>query len=117
MKIIVNQLPPNINKYIGRTNIWEYQKEKKNYHKIVKLSTIGINPKIEHCNMVVIYHFKDKRKRDTHNMTKCLLDALVEANIIEDDNYNVLNEYTEKGIYDKGNEYVEINIEEKGELV
>ena len=112
MKIIINQLPPNINKYIGRTNWYEYQKEKKQFHKLVQMSTIGNNPNIRRCNMVVLYHFKDKRVRDTHNMTKCLLDALVEANIIEDDNYNVLREYTEKGTYDKGNEYVEINIEE-----
>ena len=112
MKIIINKLPPNINKYIGRTNIWEYQEDKKKYHDLVRLSTIGKNPKIKHCNMTVIYHFKDKRKRDTHNMTKCLLDALVCADIIEDDNYNVLNEYTEKGLYDKGNEYLEIIIEE-----
>lgn len=112
MKIIIDKLPPNINKYIGRTNIWEYQQDKHRYHRLVDLSTIGVNPKIKKCNMVVTYHFKDKRKRDTHNMTKCLLDALVEANIIEDDNYTVLNEYTEKGIYDKGKEFVEIEIEE-----
>ena len=110
MKLKIDGLPPNINKYIGRTNIWEYQHNKKKYHNLVKLCTTGINPKYSHCNMTVTYHFKDRRRRDTHNMTKCLLDALVESNIIEDDNYTVLNKYTEIGVYDKGNEYVEIEI-------
>lgn len=110
MKIVINALPPNINKYIGRTNIWEYQKEKKKYHKLVKLSTIGINEKIKKCDMTVIYHFPDHRKRDTHNLTKCLLDGLVDANVIEDDNYTVLNRYTEIGVYDKNKSYVEILI-------
>lgn len=108
----IKGLPPNINKYIGRTNIWEYQKNKKKYHQLVKISTTGFNPKFKKCNLEVIYHFKDKRRRDTHNMTKCLLDALVEANIIEDDSYQVLNSYTEKGINDTKEEYIEIFLEE-----
>lgn len=112
MKIKISQLPPNINKYIGRTNIWDYQKQKKDYHKLVKLETTGNNPCFTRCNMVVTYHYPDRRIRDTHNLTKCLLDALVEAKIIIDDNYMVLNNYTEKGIYDKDNAYVEIDIEE-----
>ena len=45
-------------------------------------------------------------------MTKCLLDALVDANIIEDDSYQVLNSYTEKGINDTKEEYIEIFLEE-----
>ena len=112
MKIILEILPPNINKYIGRTNIWEYQEKKKQYHEYVKLKTLKIQPKPNYkkCNMIVTYHFPDRRKRDTHNLTKCLLDALTESNIIEDDNYNVLNEYTEKGVYDKGKTIVEIEI-------
>lgn len=112
MKIIISELPPNINKFIGRDAKWQYQNEKKAYHKLVKMETIENNPCYTHCDMVVTYHFKDRRIRDTHNMTKCLLDALVEAKIIIDDNYMVLNTYTEKGLYDKGNSYIEIDIQE-----
>ena len=112
MKITIPSLPPNINKYISRTNIWDYQKEKKQYHKLVKLSTTGNNPCFTKCDMIVTYHFPDRRIRDTHNLTKCLLDALVEAKIIIDDNYMVLNTYTEKGVYDKNNSYVEVEIKE-----
>lgn len=31
MKLTIYPIPPTINKYIGRSNIWEYQKDKKKY--------------------------------------------------------------------------------------
>jgi Holliday junction resolvase RusA-like endonuclease len=111
MKITIPKIPPTINKYIGRSNIWEYQKDKKEYHKLVKLSTIGINPKYEKCKIKVIYFFKDKRRHDPSNYDKFLLDGLVEADIIKDDNYSVIEEYTTIGMYDKEKPRVEIEIE------
>lgn len=112
MKIILNFIPPTINKYIGRANIWEYQKDKKRIHQAVKMSTIGINPKYKSCKMKITYYFKDKKKHDPSNYDKMLLDGLVEANIIEDDNYGVIKEFTTIGEYDKDNPRVEIDIEE-----
>jgi hypothetical protein len=45
MKIVLNTIPPTINKYIGKTNsCWMYEKDKKEYTKAVVLQTIGINP-------------------------------------------------------------------------
>lgn len=112
MKIILNTIPPTINKYIGRTNIWEYQKEKKLIHQAIRMQTIGINPRITKCKMKITYYFKDKRKHDPSNYDKMLLDGLVEANIIEDDNYDVIKEFTTIGKVDRGNPRVEIEIEE-----
>lgn len=112
MKITINTLPPTINKYIGRTNNWQYQEDKKTYHYEVKMQTIGINPKIEKCKMKITYYFKDKRRHDPSNYDKMLLDGLVEANIIKDDNYDVIQEFTTIGKYDKKNPRVEIEIEE-----
>lgn len=76
------------------------------------MQTIGINPRYKKCKMKVIYYFKDKRRHDPGNYDKCLLDGLVEANIIEDDNYDVITEYTTIGKVDRGNPRVEIEIEE-----
>ena len=111
MKLIIKKIPPTINKYIGRSNIWEYQKDKKEYHNIVRLSTIGVNPKFESCKIKVTYYFKDKRRHDPSNYDKFLLDGLVEANIIKDDNYNVIKEFTTEGSYDNVNPRVEVEIE------
>lgn len=115
MKIILNFIPPTINRYIGRSNIWEYQKEKKKVHQAVKMSTIGINPKYKKCKMKVTYYFKDLKRHDPSNYDKMLLDGLVEANIIIDDNYSVIKEFTTVGKYDKENPRVEIEIEELNE--
>lgn len=112
MKITLNFIPPTINKYIGRTNLWEYQKDKKRIHQAVKMSTIGINPKYKSCKMKITYYFKDKGRHDPGNYDKMLLDGLVEANIIEDDNYGVIKEFTTIGEYDKDNPRVEIEIME-----
>ena len=49
MKIILNFIPPSINEYIGRTNNWEYQRDKKKIHKLVIMQTIGINPKFKNA--------------------------------------------------------------------
>ena len=110
MKITLNFIPPTINKYIGKTNWQEYQRDKKKIHQAVKMSTIGINPKYKSCKMKIIYYFKDKKKHDPSNYDKMLLDGLVEANIIEDDNYGVIKEFTTIGSCDKNNPRVEIEI-------
>ena len=112
MKITIYQIPPTINKYIGRTNIWEYQKQKKQIHNLIRLCTIGNNPRIKKCKMRITYYFKDHRRHDPSNYDKMLLDGLVEANIIEDDNYGVIQEFTTIGKVDSKNPRVEIEIEE-----
>jgi len=111
-KITINALPPTINKYIGRSNIWQYQQDKKEYHKAVVMSTIGTNPRYDKCKIKVTYYFKDKRRHDPSNYDKMLLDGLVEANIIKDDNYDVIQEFTTLGKYDKDNPRVEVEIYE-----
>lgn len=111
MKIILNIIPPTINKYIGRSNIWQYQNDKKKVHQAIRLQTIGINPRITKCKMKVIYYFKDRRRHDPSNYDKMLLDGLVESNIIEDDNYSVIEEFTTIGKVDSKNPRTEIDIE------
>ena len=112
MKITINTIPPTINKYIGRTNIWEYQADKKKIHNLIRLCTIGLNPRYEKVKMKITYYFKDKRRHDPSNYDKILLDWLVEANIIKDDNYDVIQEFTTIGKYEKENPRVEIELEE-----
>lgn len=111
IKLTLPIVPPTINKYIGRSNIWEYQKDKKKVHEMIRLVTIGKNYNIDKCKMTIIYYFKDKRRHDPANYDKFVLDGLVEANIITDDNYSVIQEFTTIGGYDKDNPHTEIIIE------
>lgn len=110
MKIILKFVPPTINKYIGRTNIWQYQTDKKKIHNAIRMSTIGINPNYDNCEMIITYYFKDRRRHDPSNYDKFILDGLVEANIIKDDNYSVIRKFTTIGKYDKDNPRTEIEI-------
>lgn len=109
--LVLPFVPPTINKYIGRSNIWEYQADKKKIHKAIRLATIGKNYNINKCKMTITYYFKDRRRHDPANYDKQILDGLVEANIITDDNYNVITEFTTKGGYDKENPRTEVIIE------
>lgn len=111
MTITLKFIPPTINKYIGRSNIFEYQRDKKQIHELVRLSTIGVNPKYESCKIKITYYFKDKRRHDPSNYDKMLLDGLVEANIISDDNYGVIKEFTTVGLVDSKNPRTVIEIE------
>lgn len=104
-------IPPTINKYIGRSNIWEYQADKKKVHKTIQLITIGKNYSINKCKMTITYYFKDRRRHDPSNYDKMILDGLVEAKIITDDNYEVIKEFTTIGKYDKENPRTEVVIE------
>ena len=113
IKITLLLLPPTINKYIGRSNIWEYQKDKKNVHKAISLLTskTGKEFNISKCKMTITYYFKDRRRHDPANYDKFILDGLVEAGVITDDNYSVITEFTTKGDYDKENPRTEIVID------
>jgi len=113
MKLIIKTIPPSINYYIGRDNRWQSRQDKKAYHKAIVMSTIGTNPKYDRCRIKVTYYFKDKRRHDPSNYDKFLLDGLVEANIIKDDNYDVIEEFTTLGRYDKDNPRVEVEIYEE----
>ena len=111
IKITLPFIPPTINKYIGRSNIWQYQADKKKVHQAIKLLTVGKRYNISKCEMTIIYYFKDKRRHDPSNYDKALMDGLVEANVIIDDNYGVINKFTTIGDYDKDNPRTEIIIE------
>lgn len=103
MIVIIPTTPPSINKYIGRTNIFQYQKEKKEFQYLAKLATLKDKPKqpFKKCKIDITYQFKDKRKRDTNNYDKWVMDFLVESGFIEDDNIFVIEETTTRGITNK----------------
>lgn len=113
MNIEIPLTPPSINKYIGRTNIWEYHKNKKEFQQIARLTTLKDKPSkpIEHCKIDITYCFKDKRLRDTNNYDKMVLDFLVESGFIKDDNIFVIEETTTRGTTGKEEKTI-IKIEE-----
>lgn len=62
----------------------------------------GLN--IEKCSIEMIVHIPTKRRCDSDNYSpKFIFDGFTEAGLILDDSFDVVQELTTKGIYDKNN--------------
>lgn len=110
---IIPEIPPSNNKFIGRTNRWEYQKTKKEWCNYIN---IFCNPKpvepIKKAIVNLIYFFPDKIKRDPDNYSgKMILDGLVQVGILKDDNFDCIDLNIKKGGVDKENPRTEISIQ------
>ena len=111
MKYIIDEIPPSNNKFIGRTNNWEYQNEKKRWAQLIwlKCRPKPENP-LDKAEVKLTYYFKTKGRRDPDNYSgKFILDGLVKAGILADDSFNnIILKLC--GRYDKDNPRTEIEI-------
>lgn len=100
-KYIIPEIPPSLNKFLGRENSWEYRNTKAEWLKKVNLCCVP-KPKepLEKAVVTLFFHFKDKRRRDLDNYLKFVLDGLTASGIIRDDNFETV-ELRLKGIADK----------------
>ena len=102
--IIVDDIPPSNNKFIGRENRWNYQKYKKEWAALVNFCVCSIpNEPIEKAKIHIHYTFPTRTRRDPDNYSgKMILDPLVSMGIIKDDSFNnielILSAEYEKGI-------------------
>jgi len=102
--IIVNDIPPSNNKFIGRNNRHGYKDYKEEWKLLMRSGMKNIPKKpIARAKVQIHYTFPTKTRRDPDNFSgKIILDPLVQYGIIEDDNFNCINlvltaEY-EKGV-------------------
>lgn len=112
MKIVVNDIPPSNNKFLGRSvPPVVYQTLKREWHWKIK-EAISKRPKEPFKKAVIriIYYFKDSRRRDPDNYSgKFILDALVSEKVIADDSFNVISLWL-YGDMDKDNPRTEIEV-------
>jgi len=113
-KIIINEIPPTNNKYMGNShNFNEYRREKERWHWLIKEAiNKAQKPKTPLVRAVVniTYYFKDKRRRDPDNYSgKMLLDPLVKEGILKDDSFDVVTLVLD-GKVDKHNPRTEVEI-------
>lgn len=112
MKIVINDIPPSNNKYMGKTyNYAVYQREKQRWHWLIKCA-IKERPKkpIEKAIIDITYYFKNRTRRDPDNYSgKMLLDPLVREGILADDSFNNIILVLAAG-YDKNDPRTEIEI-------
>jgi len=114
MKIIVNEIPPSNNKYMGNShNFNEYRRSKERWHWLIKVAMCNVQkPRkpLEKAIVNITYYFKDKRRRDPDNYSgKMLLDPLVREGILTDDSFDVVTLVLD-GKVDNQNPRTEIEI-------
>ena len=114
MKIVINEIPPSNNEYMGKTyNYAVYQREKQRWHWLIKSAIKQAEkPKtpMEKAIVNITYYFKNKIRRDPDNYSgKMLLDPLVREGILIDDSFDVVTLVLD-GAYDKNNPRTEIEI-------
>ena len=109
----IPDIPPSLNKYAGRENVWAYRADKKQWE---ALCAVYCRPKpsepIKKCLVGITYFFRTMQRHDPDNYSgKFILDGLRKAGIIEDDSFsNVMLLLC--GDYDKENPRTEIMIME-----
>ena len=109
----IPDIPPSLNKYAGRENVWAYRADKKQWE---ALCAAYCRPKpsepIKKCVVRITYFFRTKQRHDPDNYSgKFILDGLREAGIIEDDSFSNVELHL-CGSYDKENPRTEIMIME-----
>ena len=117
MKLIIPEIPPSNNKYMGRGTVkgqaFAYQNEKQRWEWLVK-AAIKKKPKkpMEKARVRITYFFPDRKRRDPDNYSgKFLLDGLTRAGIIEDDSFSNI-QLELRGECDRKNPRTEIELEE-----
>lgn len=111
MRYIIDEIPPSNNKFIGRTNRWEYQKIKKYWaEKIFYECQPKPKEPLEKAIVRLTYYFPTRTRRDPDNYSgKMVLDGLVKAGIIADDSFSNI-QLVLCGGYDKNNPRLEIEV-------
>ena len=116
MKIVVNDIPPSNNEYMGKTyNYNVYQRQKERWHWLIKAAINNTDKPDKPFSKAVVhikYYFKDERDRDPDNYSgKMLLDPLVREGILIDDSFKVVTLVLSADV-DKNNKRTEIEITE-----
>lgn len=115
MKIVINDIPPTNNKYMGNSSNFNiYRKEKEKWHWLIKAAIKKRPAKpYKKAEVTITYYFKQERRRDPDNYSgKFLLDPLVREGILIDDTFDNVILTIKKGGIDKRNPRTEIHIKE-----
>lgn len=72
---------------------------------------------VERCKILFKFYHGDYLKRDSDNQVSSILDTLVDAEILKDDNWKFVSKFAVSNDYDKSNPRVEFTILQPDEKV
>lgn len=116
MTITLKGIPPSLNRFAGRKNVWEYRSYKEQWTRAVWLTCAASKDRPEQpyskAVVEITYFFPDHRRHDADNYAgKFLLDGLTKAGVIVDDDLSHIS-VTVVGDYDKQNPRTQVTITE-----
>lgn len=113
-RFVINEIPPSMNKYKGRSNIWEYRQDKLRWEWLIAAKCKGVvKSPIPKCVLELRYYFPTKIRHDPNNYDgQFITDGLVKAKVIQDDSFDCIKLVLTGG-YDKENPRTEIYITEE----
>lgn len=114
MTITLKGIPPSLNRFAGRKNVWEYRQYKEQWTRAVWLTCAACKDRPEQpyakAAVEITYFFPDRRRHDADNYAgKFLLDGLTKAGVIVDDDLSHIS-VTVVGDYDKQNPRTQVTI-------
>ena len=110
MKYIIPLIPPSLNKYAGRKNYWEYRDVKPEWKQICRAYCRPRGKPPNFADVNITFFFPDRRRHDPDNYCKLLLDGLVYAGVIADDDFGHIRLSLAAGV-DKKNPRVEVTVD------
>lgn len=117
MKIVINDIPPSNNKFLGNSHNFNiYRREKERWWLLIRSALCRVDKPLrplDKATVYITYYFKDRRRRDPDNYSgKMILDPLVREGILKDDSFSVI-ELRLSGAVDRDDPRTEILIKEK----
>lgn len=111
MKIIINAIPPSLNKFAGRKNDREYQAVKREWKELVYYTCKQQRYEtMEKAIVTITYYFPTRARHDPDNYAgKLIMDGLTAAGVILDDSFDCI-ELRLRGGYDKEKPRTEIEV-------
>lgn len=112
MKIVIPEIPPSLNRFAGRKNVYEYRDEKDRWKAMVAWLAKAQRPEkpYEQATVRITYFFPDSRRRDPDNYAgKMLLDGLTAAGVIADDSFSCIRLVLD-GEVDRENPRTEVEV-------
>lgn len=96
MKIVLEGVPPSVNRFNGRGNLWAYRAAKQEWTRAVALLCAANQDRpqkpLKRALVRIDYYFPDRRRRDEDNYSgKLFLDGLVQGGVIADDSFWVIS--------------------------
>lgn len=108
-------MPMNLNTY-RNAHYFQLNKEKQEWEAIVAVAVNQqeIKP-VDRCRIQMDFYFKDKRRHDPDNYACCakfILDGLVKAGVLEDDNFEYVQELSVRQGGISKNPFIEIRLDD-----